>query len=482
MDLNDLPNVHPTVVHMLAVAGEIAPRSEALVAEERRLTYAQYVRCVGGFAAELKTLGAGPDERVAILCGNSIEIAVAMFGVHAARAQAVPVNPTYTSRELRHILADAAPQIVIFDEEIRDVVEPLMAEVGVSHGIMVGGANGRLLDAWKDDESARLPLPLPSPDDLATLQYTGGTTGLPKGVNITHAQMSINISQREISIPTAMDDETIICAMPLFHVFAISVCLHLAPYCRGRLVILPRYRPDLVISAIEREKATLLPFGPTIFTGLLSYEGFTTADFSSVRRGISGSAPLPEETLRQWQKLKGFPILEGYGQSEAGPIICINYADKEIVPGSVGQALPLTEIRIADVDSGETIRGAGEQGEICLRGPQVMSGYRNRPAETAAALKDGWLHTGDIGELDDAGNLYIRDRKRNMALVGGYNVYPREIDEVLYAHPEIREAASVGIPDDYRGEIIAAHVIPDKDSTVTTELLLDYCRANLAKN
>ncbi len=209
-----------------------------------------------------------------------------------------------------------------------------------------------------------------------------------------------------------MDDEIILCVMPLFHVFAVSVCLHLALYCRGSLILLTRYRPDLVIEAIEREKATFLPFVPTIFNGLLAYQDLDKADFSSVRRGLSGSAPLPEETLRQWQDLYNLLIFEGYGQSEAGPVIFLNSADRDIVPGSVGPPLPLTEIKIADVATGDKILATGEQGEICLRGPQIMLGYRNRPEETAAALRQGWLFTGDIGELNEAGNLYICDRKK----------------------------------------------------------------------
>ncbi len=237
-----------------------------------------------------------------------------------------------------------------------------------------------------------------------------------------------------------MDDEIILCVMPLFHVFAVSVCLHLALYCRGSLILLTRYRPDLVIEAIEREKATFLPFVPTIFNGLLAYQDLDKADFSSVRRGLSGSAPLPEKTLRQWQDLYNLLIFEGYGQSEAGPVIFLNSADRDIVPGSIGPPLPLTEIKIADVATGDKILATGEQGEICLRGPQIMLGYRNRPEETAAALRQGWLFTGDIGELDEAGNLYIRDHKKNMALGGSYNVYPREIDEVLYTHPDVIEA------------------------------------------
>ena len=474
-----LPRVHDTVVHMLADAAVRAPNAEAVVFEDRRLTYQQYLRCVSGFAAELQGLGARGG-RVALVCGNSLEMAVAMFAVHAAGAQAVPINPVYTVRELTHILKDADPAVVVYDGGPAAILEPLMTELGIRHSIRVG-ASARLLDQWRNDETAALPQPLPGPNDLATLQYTGGTTGLPKGVNTTHGQMAINISQREAALPTRPDDEAVLCVMPLFHVFAVAMCLHLAAYCRGKLVILPRYRPELVLETLARERITRLPAGPTVFIGLMGYAGFAQADFSSLRSCYSGSAPLPEETLRRWRALTGCPILEGFGQSEAGPVLTYIRDGGIIKPGSVGPALPLTEIQIVDVETGRNVLGVGEKGEIRARGPQIMSGYRNRPQETAEALRDGWLHTGDIGEFDADGYLYIRDRKKDMAIVGGYNVYPREVDEVLYAHPAVLEAAAVGVPDPYRGEIIRAYVVPKPGAAVSEAELLAHCAANLAR-
>lgn len=477
---NELPKVYETVVHMLAESAEKAGDVCALSFEGRDLSYRQYVRCVGGFANELVDLNVRGG-RVALVCGNSIEMGVALFAVHAAGAQAVPINPIYTAREMTHILKDSDPTVVIYDEETAAVVAPLLTEIGIATGILVGGNEGRLLDVWKDDENAKLPGQLPGSEDFATLQYTGGTTGLPKGVNITHGQMSVNISQREAVLPTRPDNETVLCVMPLFHVFASSMCLHLTAYCRGRLIILPRYHPEVVLSTIENECITRLPAGPTVFNGLMGYEGFETRDFSSLVTAYSGSAPLPEETLKRWQELTDCPILEGYGQSEAGPVLTYIGEGEEIRPGSVGKPIPDTEIQIVDVETGTKILGPGEQGEIRARGPQIMSGYRNRPEETADTLRDGWLYTGDIGEFDEDGDLFIRDRKKDMAIVGGYNVYPREIDEVLYSNPAVHEAAAVGVPDEYRGEIIKACVVLKPGAKVTSDDLMDYCRENLAK-
>ncbi len=479
-DTSGLPRVHRTVVHMLADAAARAAGATALVCEERQLSYAEYLRCVAGFARELREMGAR-GSRVALVCGNSLDLPVATFAVHAAGAQAVPVNPTYTARELSHILGDAKCQIVVYDAAVAATVEPLLQSASVPHAIRVGGTGGRALDAWKGEASLRLPDPLPAPEEFATLQYTGGTTGLPKGVNITHAQMSINISQREAALPSRADDETILCMMPLFHVFAVAMCLHFAVYCRGKLIVLPRYKPELVLDLLQRERVTRLPAGPTVFIGLLAHEDFGRTDFSSLRTAYSGSAPLPEETMRRWREATGTPILEGFGQTEAGPVLTYVRDGGPFKAGSAGPALPLTEIQIVDVETGTKVLGTGEVGEIRARGPQIMSGYRNRPAETAEALRGGWLYTGDIGEIDAEGYLTIRDRKKDMAIVGGYNVYPREVDEVLFSHPEVKEAAAAGVPDPYYGETVRAYVVLKDGARASAEELIAYCKANLAR-
>lgn len=469
-----LPTVHPTVVHMLADSAARAGDRIALIDGGRRLAYRDYLACVAGFARELIDMGAA-GERVALILGNSMDMAIAMFAVHAAGAQAVPVNPIYTARELRHILEDAAPVVVLHDSS----VGPLLAGFDLQNRMEIGGDNGKHLDRWAG-KAIDLP-PLPNPDDPASLQYTGGTTGLPKGVIATHWQMATNISQREALLPTRTDGERILCVMPLFHVFAVSMCLHLAAYCRGTLAILPRYHPETVLKALRGEGITVLPGGPTVFNGLMAHPDFASSQFPNLRICYSGSAPLPEETLRQWEAATGCAILEGYGQTEAGPVLTYNPEHGARKAGSVGVALPETEVQIVDVETGTRVLGAGEQGEIRARGPQVMTGYRNRPDATAAALRDGWLYTGDIGEFDRDGYLSIRDRKKDMAIVGGYNVYPREIDEVLHAHPDVLEAAAVGVPDDYRGEVIKAGVVLKAGARADAESVLAHCRDNLAK-
>jgi long-chain acyl-CoA synthetase len=382
---------------------------------------------LGGEKADLR------GERIATVQGNSIEACVAMFGVLASGAQLVPINPLYTKREVDEIVADAEPAAVI---------------------------SGPF--AMKSAAARRLP----NPQDLALLQYTGGTTGKSKGVNLTHRAIATNVAQREALLPTKMDAERVLCAMPLFHSYGMAMGLFLAANCRGTLVIMERYRPDDLLRIVQEERITLFPGSPTIFTGLLGHADFPRTDWSTVHTCYSGSAALPEETLRRWEQAVGAPVYEGYGQTEAGPVLTFNAVGKTRKPGSVGIPVPDTDIRIVE-------------GEVVARGPQIMQGYRNRPQETAEALRDGWLHTGDMGELDADGYLYIRGRKKDMVIVGGYNVYPREVEEVLITHPAVAEAAVVGGPDAYRGECLHAYVALTK--AATTDDLLAYCGERLAK-
>jgi long-chain acyl-CoA synthetase len=471
-----LPAIPPTAAHLLTATTARRPNAEALVCGERRLSYAEYAACVGAFAAELAALGAA-GERVVTVIPNSLEACVAQFAAQAAGAQLAPLNPLYTAREIAEILADAAPRIAVVDESLAARVEPLARETGTRHVIVVG-ESARRLDAQRGCE-AQLPDP-PDPDALALLQYTGGTTGRAKGVNLTHRAIMTNVAQREVLLPTRGDGERILCVMPLFHSYAMAMGLYLAAYSGGSLVVLSRYQPQELLAAVEGERITIFPGSPTLFVGLMGHPDFARTDWRTVHTCYSGAAPLPEETLRRWREAVGAPVYEGYGQTEAGPVLSFNPMGGPIKPGSVGVPVPETAIEVVDVETGTRALGVGERGEIRARGPQIMSGYRNRPEETAAALRGGWLYTGDIGEFDGDGYLYIRDRKKDMAIVGGYNVYPREVDEVLFTHPDVADAAAVGAPDPYRGEVIRAFVVLRDGAPSTPDALLAHCRANLA--
>ncbi len=471
-----LPKEYPTVVAMLAEAAARDPRAEALVCGELRLDYARYLDCVAGFAAELASLGAR-GQRVATLLPNSVDACVAAFGALAAGAQQVPLNPLLAPRELDFILRDAAPVVLVVDETLAGALAPVAAEAGIRQTIVVGPRARRLHRDCTRAET--LPAP-PAPDALALLQYTGGTTGRPKGVDLTHRSISVNVSQREALLPSRAGDR-IVCMMPISHAYGMAMGLFLAAYCGGTLVILPRYQPAEVLETVARERITVFPGSPTVFVGLMAHPDFPRTDWSSLRICYSGAAPLSAQTLTRWRDAVGAPVHEGYGQTEAGPVLSFNPAGATIKPGSVGVPVPLTDIEIVDTETGRRALAPGERGEIRARGPQCMAGYRNLPAETAEALRDGWLYTGDIGEFDANGYLYIRDRKKDMAIVGGYNVYPREVEEALFLHPEVAEAAVVAIPDDYRGEALTAFVVLRSDAQTRAEALAAHCAATLAR-
>ena len=449
--------IYPTVVHMLADAARRDPGAEALVCGGRRLSYAEYASCAAGFAGELERLGAR-GERVATLLGNSIEACVAAYGILAAGAQHVPLNPLYTARELDLMLRDAAPRVLIIDAAL--AVPPIDLH------IIAVGPGTRLLDEWRGEGLSLDHFPVP--ESLALLQYTGGTTGRPKGVNLTHRAIATNVWQREGLLPTRVG-ERIICMMPVSHSYGMAMGLFLAPNCRGALVLLRKFIPEDVLAAVEAERITIFPGSPTVFVGLMAHPRFAATNWKSVHTCYSGASALAEETLRRWRDAVGAPVHEGYGQTEAGPVLSFNPVGGPVKSGSVGVPVPQTEIEIV------------ERGEIRARGPQIMQGYRNLPEETAQTLRGGWLYTGDIGELDADGYLFICGRKKDMLIVGGYNVYPRELEEVLVLHPAVLEAAVIGVRDEYRGELPVAYVALRPGARASEDDLVAHCRANLAR-
>lgn len=482
-----MPHVWPTVVHMLADAARQAPDHTALVCGAEHLSYRQYAACVSGLAAELQHAGLGEGERVVVFMANSLDVAIAIYGVLAAGAQVVPMNPVYTASELAQVLENANARGIIYDEAAQDVVAQALAGFDVKYRIGTGAGSQRLT-RWAGQPGSMKgsgalaqadALPLPAPGMPAILQYTGGTTGVPKGVSLTHSNVSTNVSQREALLPTRTGQERVLAITPLFHSYSMAMGLYLAVYAHSTLVILPRYRPDTVLETIAQERITLLLGSPTIFTGLMGFDGFEQANLSSLRLCSSGSSALSEETLRRWEAATGCPVCEGYGQTEAGPVIAYNPLNGVRKAGTVGVAVPETQIEIVDVQDSGKVLAQGEVGEIRVKGPQVMLGYYGKPQETAEALHGGWLYTGDIGWFDPEGYLTISDRKKEMAIVSGFNVYPREIEEALFRHPSVREAAVIGVPDAYRGEVLVAYVVADAGAS--EQALMDFLAERLVK-
>ncbi|MEE4213187.1 MAG: AMP-binding protein, partial [Parvularcula sp.] len=458
-------------VELLNRAASAVPERCAYRFGDLEVSYAEAAATAARVTEELHEMGAS-GRAVVLFLPNSPEIAILAFAVQSAGAMLCTVNPAYTSRELSLVLGDADPAAIFCFESETATVATAMPEGSRAKVIVLS----QQTQTWLSPGHEMRLLEVPSPETVCTLQYTGGTSGRPKGVLLSHKAVAANIEQREAVLPTDRGDERVLCCMPLFHVFAQSMALHLTAYAQGTLTILPRYRPDWTLEAMTQDRITRFPAGPTVFNGLLAFEGFENTEFSSLKCAFSGSAPLPRATLERWRQTTGTEIYEGYGQTEAGPILTFNGPAAPVRPGTVGKPVAATEIRLVDPADPSCPVPDGEPGEIIARGPQIMSGYLNLPEETVSALRDGWLHTGDIGRFDEEGYLIIEDRKKGMVLVGGFNVYPREIDEVLMTHPHVVEAAVVGRPDAYRGETLHAFVVVAKGSDTDAAALEAYCR------
>lgn len=469
--LSDLALRATDVVGLLRLAYQTAPDSEALVDGDRRLSYRDYWCCVTNFAAELQLLGCC-DQRIALCLKNSADLCVAMFAAHMVGAQVVPLNPRYTLSELTQLLQQAEVSLLLFDSENTHHAR-LARSCAVAHAMEIG-PQAKVLAATGiplgDEPKVELDR------RLAMLQFTGGTTGIPKGVNVTHSALAVNIAQREALVPTRMQQERILCVMPLYHCYAIHMCLHNMVNCCGALILVEPFEPRPVLQAFGSEKITLFGGSPTLFNILLAHKDFSRADFESLHVTYSGSAPLSADLLQRWESATGSIVIEGYGQSECGPVISFNPLGGKRKLASVGLPLPDTRIRILS-ETGEEVP-FGECGEICIQGPQVMAGYRNRPKETDEAIRDGWLHTGDIGECDEEGYLFIHGRKKEMLIVSGFNVYPNEIENVLIRHPAVAEVAVVGMDDARSGQRVVAAI--RSDAPVDTPELNQFCRDFLA--
>ena len=469
---------YPTILHALEAVARRTPDRQALICEDRSLTFAQHKSAVAGFAKQLQRIGV-EGERVAILMTNCLEMPVCILGAMAARAYAAPMNPNYSDSELTPLVKDTAPKVVVTLPEFQARLSALAATMGIAH-VLVVGENGNTIPSWIADGSDGLPQPLPDPDDDAMMFFTGGTTGLPKGAEHRHRHiMAFCRLEAAIFSTLRYDEEVSLCVAPMFHIFGHHHAVIHPIYLGATHVIVRRYKPDVVLAELSKHRVTLFAGGPsTVYTGILAAEGMKQADLSSLKICSAGSSPFSESLLTDWERTTGCPIYEGVGMSEGAP-----YANNPVVGRrkllSVGFPPPETDIEIVDLESGTQLMPPYERGEIRVRGPQMISSYRNRPEETAHTIRDGWVYTGDIGYFDDEGYLFVVDRKKELIISGGYNIYPREVDEVLYGHPDTLEAATVGMKDAFRGEIPVAFVVLKPGRVTSAEDLLAYCRQRL---
>jgi long-chain acyl-CoA synthetase len=480
------------------------PHRVALEFLGRSLTYLELWREVEAFAKGLQEAGLRPGDRVAIMLPNSPQFVIAFYGTLLAGGVGVNVNPMYTPRELRHQLQDAGVQALVILDQLLPRYQEVKAEVPVRLLVRTGiqdylpfpknllyplmlrrkGQAPKALEGipWRAFLKRGRPEPVAVDlDDLALLQYTGGTTGLAKGAMLTHRNLSSNALQVRAWIPDFREgEEVVLGAIPFFHVYGMTVAMNLALLGAAKLVLLPRPEIGPIVEAIEKHRVTLFPGVPTLYVAFNNFPGIEKRDLKSVRACISGSAPLPLEVAERFEKLTGAKLVEGYGLTEASPVTHCNplYGERRL--GSVGLPLPGVDAKVVDEEGKEV--PLGEVGELIVKGPNVMKGYWNRPEETQKALKDGWLFTGDLARMDQDGYFYIVDRKKDMIIAGGYNIYPREVEEVLYGHEAVQEAAVVGVPDPYRGETVAAFIVLKEAyrGKVTEKDIEAFCRANLA--
>ena len=455
------------------------------------VSYEQFEQYVATFAGGLKDLGINKGDHIALLVGNTPHFLITLYASWRLGAVVVPINPTYTPNELSYIVQNSDAKLMV----ALDKLAPLIAQKNVlfpniENVIVCETEEDSIKQAMELEEKPYLFTELiksSSPvnqltslakDDNAIILYTSGTTGNPKGAMLTHENVYSNA--RDIGTYLEMtSDDRVVATLPVFHVFALTVVVN-APLLRGATVLLvPQFSPAEVFKTIREQKATIFAGVPTMYNFLYQYEEGNPEDYASIRLSISGGASLPVSLLENFEKKFNTRISEGYGLSEASPVTCFNPLDRERVPGSIGTSIVNVENKVVDENGNEVPRG--EVGELIVRGPNVMKGYYKMPEETAKTIKDGWLYTGDLAKQDENGYFYIVDRKKDMIIVGGFNVYPREIEEVLYSHPDIVESAVVGQPHDELGEAVHAHVALKKESSLTEEDIIQYCRERLAK-
>jgi len=468
---------YPTIVHALDDAAERVPDRAALIVQDRRLSYRQYRSAAAGMARRFEALGAR-GRAVSICMGNGLEAAVAIHGAMAAGALATPMNPNYTPAELKPLLADVGPHILCCDPATEARCRDYAKELGIPHLEVLKPGTA---DAWAADAALRLPEPLPRAGDPSAMFFTGGTTGLPKGAEHTHATLVAHSYAMLALWPIGLDGETMLNVAPLFHIWGFCLTLIDPVIVGATAVLLPAYKPAEVLAQFVQHKVTIFAGGPpALYIGLRANENYAKTDWQHLRWCLSGGAPCPEELLRAWEKETGTEILEGVGMSEGAPYASMPMHGPHKLR-SVGVMPPDTVVEIVDLGSGTTVLPAGQAGEIRVKGPQFIARYRNRPEESAKTFRHGWLYTGDIGQFDEDGYLFIVDRKKEMILVGGYNVYPREIDEMLHHHPAILEAATVGVPDSFSGEAVKAYVALKPGATLDRAALETYCKERLVK-
>lgn len=505
----DYPDI--SLCQLLEHSAQKHPGSIATVFFGAKLTYRQLDDAVNAFSAALASLGIKKGDRVALLLPNCPQVLIAYYGTLKAGAIVVPTNPLYVESELQHQFNDAEVQTVVTLTRFYPLVKRVQPKTAIRNIIVAnikdyfppalrflftlakekkegdrveidrGHGNYRFLDLLRQHTGQVYQAPVSS-GDVALLQYTGGTTGTAKGAMLTHRNLVANTMQAASWLTDVKEaGEVFLCVIPFFHVYGMTTAMNLGVYLAGTLVMLPRFQLDEVLKTINKYRPTIFPGVPTMYVAINNNPQIGKYHVKSIRACLSGAAPLPVEVQQRFETLTGGRLVEGYGLTEASPVLHANPIYGLRKAGSIGLPVPDVEAKIVDVETGLSELGIGEIGEIVVRGPQVMKGYWNQPVETANVVRDGWLYTGDIGKMDEDGFFYIVDRKKDIVIAGGYNIYPRDVEETLYSHPKIREAVVAGIPDQYRGETLKAYVVLREGCSATEQEIIDFCRDKMAR-
>lgn len=483
------------------------PENAAIIYFGSRMTYSELDQLVDKFATALQDLDVKKGDRVGIFLPNIPQFVISFYGALRAGAVCVACSPLYKARELEHQLNDAGAETLVAMDTLYPIVREIRARTKLRNVITTSPRDYlppllRLLAPLKGVKSHKCPgaldflslvkkygpNPKPvtvKPEDLALLQYTGGTTGVPKGAMITHRNLIVNASQCEFQLPIRRGVDVNVTALPLFHIFGMTTAMN-APVLTGTTMLMipdPRDQKG-ILNAISRHKATAFCSVPTMYVALINRPDINKYDLTTLRACISGAAPLPVEVQKKFEQITGGRLVEGYGLTETSPVTHVNPLDdpKKNRPGSIGIPVSDTEAKIVDLETGTKDLKTGEVGELVIKGPQVMQGYWNQPDETKMTLRNGWLYSGDIAKMDEDGYFYIVDRKKDMIDVSGLKVWPREVEEVLYEHRAVKEAAVLGVRDPYRGETVKAYVIlkPGYEGKVTQEEIIKFCKDKIA--
>lgn len=476
----------------------------------KKYNWSEISDLVNRFAAGLQRIGVKKGQKIGLFLPNSPYFLIAYYGILKAGATVVNFNPLYADRELSHQIADSETDMMVTVDlaMLYGKMEKMLGETRLQKLILCRFCDilpfpkNILFPVFKRSECARVTasekiawfheltdnngvLNTPSIDarnDIAVLQYTGGTTGVPKGAMLTHHNVYANTLQSMAWFPNIEPgQEKMLGVLPFFHVFAMTAVMNFSVAAGLEIIALPRFNLDEALKTIHKKKPHLFPAVPAIYSGINNHPDLKKFDISSLRYCISGGAPLPAEVKRTFERITGCVVVEGYGLTESSPVVCANPIKGENKAGSIGMPLPGTVVEIINPADKTTIMPPGERGELCVRGPQVMKGYYNKPLETSEVLKDGRLHTGDIAIMDGRGYVYIVDRIKDMIITNGYNVYPRNVEEAIYLHPCVEECIVAGLPDEQRGEIVKAWIKLKPDTILSEEELKSFLADKISK-